>query len=83
MTRISELETVPWTPLYKIGERFLYFFVVTSTSWKKETLDESIVDRVLILDGDSEHVAQACRKLTFLKICFTALDLNKCLKQIK
>ena len=42
---------------------------------------------VLILDGNAGHVAQACMKKVFLekkKTRFvTALDLIKCLKQIK
>ena len=38
---------------------------------------------VLMLDGNSDHVAHACRKIDILREKNRSLDLIKCLKQIK
>ena len=46
----------------------------------------SDIAMVLILDGNSEHAAQVCRKIGLSVkeiILLTALILIKCLKQIK
>ena len=52
---------------------------------KSADLIKSYSSIVIILDGDSEHAAQARRKIVlFQKNLFvTPLDLIKCLKHIK